>query len=93
MYFRSPSRTNNNTTYVFPRGLNGGVVLGGCRGDGDWNPNADPQLTEQIKKYAVELCPELGKAEDLKVLSVGVGFRRKLKSRFVGNQNAPVTPY
>jgi glycine/D-amino acid oxidase-like deaminating enzyme len=77
MYFRSPSRTNNNTTYVFPRGQNGGVVLGGCRGDGDWNSNADPQLTEQIKKHAVKLCPKLGKVEDLKVLSVGVGFRRK----------------
>jgi len=79
MYFRSPSRTNNNTTYVFPRGDNGGVILGGCRGDGDWNTKEDPQLTEQIKKNAVELCPELGKIEDLKVLSVGVGFRPSRK--------------
>ena len=63
---------------MFPRGDNGGVILGGCRGDGDWNTKEDPELTEQIKKHAVELCPELGKVEDLKVLSVGVGFRRKL---------------
>src|SRR6185295_10963794 len=36
-YFRSRARINPTTTYVFPRTLGGGVILGGSRQDNDWS--------------------------------------------------------
>jgi D-amino-acid oxidase len=77
MYFRSPARIASDTTYVFPRGKHGGVILGGCRMDGVWEGEVDPAFAEDIKRRCCALCPELGKPEDLKVISHGVGLRRK----------------
>jgi D-amino-acid oxidase len=78
MYFRSPRRVDNDTTYVFPRGKDGGVVLGGCRLDGSWDETIDPRLAEDIKRRCCELAPELGRPQDLKVISHSVGLRRML---------------
>ncbi|OBT51886.1 hypothetical protein VE04_07910 [Pseudogymnoascus sp. 24MN13] len=75
MYFRSPQRTHSDTTYVFPRGKHGGVILGGCRLDGVWTGEVNLDLAEDIKKRCCELCPELGKPEDLKVIRHGLGLR------------------
>ncbi|KAI0473445.1 FAD dependent oxidoreductase [Xylariaceae sp. FL0804] len=75
MYFRSPSRVDNDTTYVFQRPMAGGVVLGGCREDGNWNGEADPEMAKQIIERCCKLAPELGKPEDVRVIRHGVGLR------------------
>ncbi|PYH94572.1 FAD dependent oxidoreductase [Aspergillus ellipticus CBS 707.79] len=75
MYFRSPRRVDNDTTYVFPRYPTGGVVLGGCRLDNDWNTEPDLLLAEDIKRRCCDLAPELGNPQDLKVLYHAVGLR------------------
>ncbi|KAI9742604.1 MAG: hypothetical protein M1818_003745 [Claussenomyces sp. TS43310] len=75
MYFRSPKRVASDTTYVFPRGEHGGVILGGCRMDGVWDGEMDPAFADDIKRRCCALCPELGRPEDLKVISHGVGLR------------------
>jgi D-amino-acid oxidase len=82
MYFRSPQRVNKDTTYVFPRNPGGGVILGGCRFDNEWNGEVDLSLAEDIKRRCCALAPELGKPEDLKVISHSVGLRRKLYRKF-----------
>jgi len=80
MYIRSPKRVHKDTTYVFPRPLGGGVILGGSRQDGDWSAEVDMNLAKEIMEKCCKLVPELGKPEDLKVLGYGVGLRRKFKS-------------
>ncbi|TDZ32550.1 D-amino-acid oxidase [Colletotrichum spinosum] len=79
MYFRSPRRVDNDTTYVFQRPLAGGVVLGGCRQDGNWDKDVDPELARTIMERCCALAPELGKLEDLKVIKHGVGLRPNRK--------------
>lgn len=80
MYFRSPKRLSPETTYVFPRPLGGGVILGGSRQDGDWNAEVDTELAEDIMRRCCALCPELGRWEDLQVISHNVGLRRELST-------------
>ncbi|KAF2017740.1 hypothetical protein BU24DRAFT_367827 [Aaosphaeria arxii CBS 175.79] len=75
MYLRSPARIDPSTTYVFPRPHGGGVVLGGCRQDGNWSADVDPELAADIVKRCCALCPELGRPEDLQVISHNVGLR------------------
>jgi len=77
MYFRSPSRVNPETTYVFPRNPGGGIILGGSRVDNVWDGEVDEAFAEGIKRRCCELVPELGKPEELKVLGNGVGLRRE----------------
>ncbi|OQU94950.1 hypothetical protein CLAIMM_01227 [Cladophialophora immunda] len=79
MYFRSPRRVDNDTTYVFPRGMHNGVVLGGCRLDNDWSGEIDADLAEDIKRRCCNLAPELGSPEDLKILYHAVGLRPSRK--------------
>ncbi|EQB47575.1 FAD dependent oxidoreductase [Colletotrichum gloeosporioides Cg-14] len=79
MYFRSPRRVDNDTTYVFQRPLAGGIVLGGCREDGNWDKNVDPELAKKIMERCCALAPELGRPEDLKVIKHGVGLRPNRK--------------
>ncbi len=64
-------------SHVFPRPLGGGVIIGGVRRDHDWTAEPDIPLTERIKQRACELEPGLGRPEDLKVVSINVGLRRK----------------
>ncbi|TID06416.1 D-amino-acid oxidase [Colletotrichum higginsianum] len=79
MYFRSPRRVDNDTTYVFQRPLAGGVVLGGCRQDGNWDGEVDPALAKTILERCCALAPELGRPEDLKIIKHGVGLRPNRK--------------
>ncbi|KAL6408917.1 d-amino acid [Ilyonectria robusta] len=79
MYFRSPRRVDNDTTYVFQRPLAGGIVLGGCREDGNWDGKANPDFAKDIMKRCCALAPELGRPEDLKVIKHGVGLRPNRK--------------
>ncbi|KAL1795272.1 hypothetical protein ACET3X_007088 [Alternaria dauci] len=78
-YFRSPKRIDPTTTYVFPRPLGGGVILGGSRQDNDWSAEWDEELGQDIMKRCCELCPELGKPEDLQVIAKNVGLRPSRK--------------
>ncbi|KAH7121860.1 FAD dependent oxidoreductase [Dactylonectria estremocensis] len=79
MYFRSPRRVDNDTTYVFQRPLAGGIVLGGCREDGNWDGKVNPDFALEIMKRCCALAPELGRPEDLKVIKHGVGLRPNRK--------------
>ncbi|GKT74199.1 FAD dependent oxidoreductase [Colletotrichum tofieldiae] len=79
MYFRSPRRVDNDTTYIFQRPLAGGIVLGGCRQDGNWDKEVDPELTKTILERCCALAPELGRPEDLKIIKHGVGLRPNRK--------------
>ncbi|RDW67635.1 hypothetical protein BP6252_09031 [Coleophoma cylindrospora] len=77
---RSYERANKDesiSTYVYPRNPTGGVIIGGCRLDHNWEEAADLQAAEAIKRRCCELAPELGQPEDLKVLQHIVGLRRK----------------
>lgn len=82
MYFRSGQRLATDNTHVFPRGKDGGVILGGCRIDRTWDDRFDPEIGESIKRRCCALVPELGKPEDLKIIKQGVGFRRRSSSLF-----------
>lgn len=77
MYFRSPRRVDNDTTYIFPRGQYGGVILGGCRLDNVWDGQVDLAFAEDIKQRCCKLAPELGEPQDLKVIYHAVGLRRE----------------
>jgi hypothetical protein len=71
---------------VFPRPLGGGVILGGSRQDNDWSEEWNEELGQDIMKRCCELCPELGKPEDLQIISRNVGLRRKYRSGFVDSR-------
>ncbi|KAF2470995.1 nucleotide-binding domain-containing protein [Lindgomyces ingoldianus] len=79
MYFRSPKRIDPLTTYVFPRPLGGGVILGGSRQDGNWSEEVDMELAKEIMDRCCKICPELGRVEDLQVISHNVGLRPSRK--------------
>jgi hypothetical protein len=64
-------------SHVFPRPLGGGIIIGGVRLNNDWDDSFDLAITDRIKKRACQLCPELGKPEDLQVVRCNVGLRRK----------------
>jgi D-amino-acid oxidase len=76
-YLRSPKRIDPTTTYVFPRPNGGGVILGGSRDENNWSEEFDEELGKQIMERCCKLCPELGKPEDIQVISKNVGLRRK----------------
>ncbi|KAF1946800.1 FAD dependent oxidoreductase [Clathrospora elynae] len=78
-YTRSPKRVDPTTTYVFPRPLGGGVILGGSRQDDDWSEEFDEELGRDIMRRCCELCPELGKPEDLQIIAKNVGLRPSRK--------------
>lgn len=76
-YVRSPKRIDPTTAYVFPRPLQGGVILGGSRDDNNWSDEWDEKLGKEIMQRCCALCPELGRAEDLQVISRNIGLRRE----------------
>ncbi|KAJ4365471.1 hypothetical protein N0V95_000406 [Ascochyta clinopodiicola] len=78
-YYRSPKRIDPTTTYVFPRTLGGGVILGGSRQDNDWSNEWDSELEAQILQRSCALAPELGKPEDLQIISRNIGLRPSRK--------------
>jgi D-amino-acid oxidase len=52
------------------------VILGGSRDDGNWSDVWDEELGMDIMKRCSELCPELGRPEDLQVIGRNIGLRR-----------------
>jgi hypothetical protein len=76
-YYRSPKRVDPETTYVFPRTLGGGVILGGSRQENNWSDEWDEELEQQIIRNCCELAPELGQPGDLQVIARNIGLRRK----------------
>ncbi|KIW47053.1 hypothetical protein, variant [Exophiala oligosperma] len=80
MYIRSCSDWNpGEFAHVFPRPLGGGVIIGGVRRDHDWTAEPDMQLAERIKERCCAIAPELGRPEDLQVISHNVGLRPSRK--------------
>ncbi|KIM33056.1 hypothetical protein M408DRAFT_326716 [Serendipita vermifera MAFF 305830] len=45
-------------TYIIPR-RSGDVIVGGTKIDNDWYPHPRPEITEDILKRGLQLCPEL----------------------------------
>jgi len=80
-YQRSPKRIDPTVAYVFPRPLGGGVILGGSRDENNWSDEWDEELGKTIMQRCCELCPELGRPEDLQIVSKNIGLRRK----FIGS--------
>lgn len=81
MYNRPCKVGEQYTTYIMPRGDYGGVTLGGCRLDGVWDGEMDPEVAEGIKQRCCALCPQLGKPGELKVINHGVGLRREFSTQ------------
>lgn len=79
MYFRSPARLAPTVSYIFPRPLGGGIILGGSRQENNSSPDIDYELAKDIMKKCCDLVPELGKVEDLQVIGHGVGLRPSRK--------------
>ncbi|EXJ80329.1 hypothetical protein A1O1_08473 [Capronia coronata CBS 617.96] len=79
MYVQHIAAWENEFAHVFPRPLGGGVIIGGVRRDNDWTGEPDMQLAERIKKRCCALAPELGRPEDLQVISHNVGLRPSRK--------------
>jgi len=53
------------------------VLCGGSRQDNDWSEGWDEELGNDILKRCCELCPDLGRPEDLQVIAKNVGLRRE----------------
>lgn len=46
-------------SFIIPRPLLGGTIVGGTKQPNDWSCNPDPQVREQLLQNAAELCPSL----------------------------------
>ncbi|KAL1868998.1 hypothetical protein Plec18167_008000 [Paecilomyces lecythidis] len=76
MYIWDSSKFGNNEfSHVFPRPLGGGIIIGGVKIDNDWDDKPDMARAERIKERACQLCPELGRPDQLQVISHNVGLR------------------
>lgn len=64
-------------SHVFPRPLGGGIIIGGVRCDNAFDDSVDSSLATRAKERACQLCPELGKPEDLQVIRHNIGLRRR----------------
>lgn len=88
---------DNEFAHVFPRPLGGGVIIGGVRRDNDWTGEPDMELAERIKKRCCALAPELGRPEDLQIISHNVGLRRMWSQTYCTcphllSKNSPDSP-
>lgn len=57
------------------------MILGGSREDNNWSDVWDEELGQKILQRCCALCPELGRPEDLQVISKNIGLRRKFALR------------
>ncbi|KAF9878519.1 hypothetical protein CkaCkLH20_04011 [Colletotrichum karsti] len=77
-YHKTATRHNNDGTWSFliPRPLGGGTVVGGTKQMGDWGTEIRPRETEDILANAVKCWPEfVSRVEDFEILAVNVGRR------------------
>ncbi|KAI5306076.1 hypothetical protein KEM56_002302 [Ascosphaera pollenicola] len=62
-------------SHVFPRPLGGGIIIGGIKVDGEWSDAIDQKRIEIIRERACQLCPQLGKPDELQIIRHNVGLR------------------
>ena len=63
-------------SFVIPRGLGGGTIIGGTKQPHDWNPNASLEVREQLLQNAAKMYPTvLGKGGKFHVIRDVVGRR------------------
>lgn len=77
-FHRTVTRHNNDDTWSFliPRPLGGGTIVGGTKQHGDWESSIRPQETVEILKAAVRYWSEfVNRVEDFEVVMVNVGRR------------------
>lgn len=77
-YHKTATRHNNDDTWSFliPRPLGGGTIVGGTKQMGDWGTDIRPEETKAILANAVKCWPEfVSKVEDFEILAVNVGRR------------------
>ncbi|KAG7666016.1 uncharacterized protein J8A68_000446 [[Candida] subhashii] len=76
---------DGNWTFVIPRPLNGGVILGGTKQPNEWSTEIRRDDTEALKKRGEAYFPELMKVDEdgkryFDVLKINVGLRPARKS-------------
>ena len=69
-------------THILPRGTDGGIILSGCRPKKNWNGEVEPELAEVIETRGCALASEVGRPQDLQIISLGLGLRRSTMSVF-----------
>ncbi|OJJ46807.1 hypothetical protein ASPZODRAFT_142601 [Penicilliopsis zonata CBS 506.65] len=77
-YHKTATRHNKDDTWSFliPRPLGGGTIVGGTKQHGDWGTEIRPQETAEILAAAAKYWPDfVSKVEDFEVVMVNVGRR------------------
>lgn len=70
----------DSDTYVIPRPFSdGSIVMGGFFQEGNWSGNTYGYETEDILKRGLELYPEIGKRNELKIIREAAGLRPSRK--------------
>ncbi|KAL1955611.1 hypothetical protein VTO42DRAFT_8414 [Malbranchea cinnamomea] len=63
-------------SFIIPRGLNGGTIIGGTKQPHDWNPTPSLEVRKQLLKNAAKMYPAiLGKDKKFNVIRDVVGRR------------------
>ncbi|KAF4459498.1 D-amino-acid oxidase [Fusarium albosuccineum] len=77
-YHKTATRHNKDDSWSFliPRPLGGGTIVGGTKQMGDWGTEIRPQETKAILEAAVKYWPDfVSKVDDFEVLAINVGRR------------------
>ncbi|KAM0417099.1 hypothetical protein ACHAPT_012937 [Fusarium lateritium] len=77
-YHKTATRHNKDDTWSFiiPRPLGGGTIVGGTKQLGDWGTEIRPGETKAILEAAVKYWPSfVSKVEDFEIIGVNVGLR------------------
>ncbi|KAM0549219.1 hypothetical protein ACHAPJ_009529 [Fusarium lateritium] len=77
-YHKTATRHNKDGTWSFiiPRPLGGGTIVGGTKQLGDWGTEIRPQETKAILEAAAKYWPGfVSKVDDFEIIGVNVGLR------------------
>lgn len=77
-YHKTATRHNMDGSWSFliPRPLGGGTIVGGTKQKGDWGTEIREQETKEILENAVKSWPGFAsKVEDLEIMAINVGRR------------------